>query len=203
MNGVTIYMEGGGRGNTRDLRRGIAAFLGPLRELARSKTLRFRVTPCGSREDTWRRFLREAGRAGPGETCVLLVDSDRSVRVPPRAHLRETHGWDLSGVPENTVHLMVQVMETWIVADPGALAGYYGQDFGKGKLPKRADLEEEPKERILNALKNATKHTSKGAYKKLAHAAELLWQIDPERVKARCRHCKRFFEELERIVGEA
>lgn len=203
MNGVTIYMEGGSRGNTRDLRRGMVAFLGPLRELARSRTLRFRVVPCGSREKTWHRFRREAGRAGAGETCVLLVDAEGSVEGLPHVHLRESDGWDLAGAPEDTVHLMVQVMETWIVADPEALAGYYGQDFNPGRLPARTDLEREPKAGILNGLIESTRRTGKGRYDKIKHAGELLEPIDPKRVQASCRHCKRLFEALERIVAAA
>ena len=201
MSGITVYMEGGGPGNTRALRLGMVKFLGPLRELARSRTLRFRVVPCGSREKTWSRFQLEAGRAGAKETCVLLVDAEGSVGGLPRTHLRKSDGWDLSGIPESVVHLMVQVMETWIVADPKNLAGYYGQGFKPGSLPARTNLEREPKAAILSGLHESTRRTSKGRYDKIKHASELLELIDPARVQARCRHCKRLFVELQRIIA--
>ena len=37
---------------------------------------------------------------------------------------------------------MVQTMETWLVADPTALAAYYGKSFAGNVLPKpSSDLE--------------------------------------------------------------
>jgi hypothetical protein len=35
-----------------------------------------------------------------------------------QGHLKERDKWDLAGVPEEHVHVMAQVMETWFVADP-------------------------------------------------------------------------------------
>ena len=146
---LTVFMEGGGPGNKRELRLGMTAFLRPLTEAAREKSLPFNVVPCGSREETCNRFRHAVRSARPEEICVLLVDAERSVRRPPRAraHLRETDGWDLSEAIENTVHLMAQIMETWIVADPTALAAYYGNGFNPAKLPARTNLEESPKDR--------------------------------------------------------
>jgi len=43
---------------------------------------------------------------------------------------------------------MVQCMETWIVADPEAVKKYYGAGFKAEKVPKRENLEEEPKSQI-------------------------------------------------------
>ena len=204
---ITIYMEGGGdgAGGRAALRQGMDAFLRPIKEAARRKALRWKLVSCGPRSETYRRFQNAVGNAGPEETNILLVDADELVTQPPRAHLseRKSDNWDLSFADERTIHLMAQVMETWIVADPEALTGYYGQDFKAAKLPKRQDLEQEPKERVLFALKNATKGTKKRAYHKIRHARELLKQLDAAKVKARCRHCERLFEELGRFVEAA
>lgn len=201
---ITIYLEGGGRGEgRRALRRGMMRFLRPVKEAFGGKALYLGVVPCGSREETWNRFRREAASAGPGETCVLVVDAEGPVEESPRAHLRVSDGWDLSGIPGDAVHLMVQVMETWIVADPEALARYYGQGFRRARLPKRTNLEQEPKARILDALNEATRHTGKGAYHKINHAVQLLRRTDPAKVRSRCDHCERLFNELHRIVEAA
>ena len=116
---------------------------------------------------------------------------------------RKEDKWDLRFTEDTNVHLMVQVMETWIVADPQALAEYYGQRFGKARLPNRADLEEEPKKQVILALESATAATGKGTYGKIAHASALLMRINPKKVKARCPHCRRLFEELSRLLEAA
>ena len=203
LRGLTIFMEGGGRGSKRHLRLGMAAFLQPLAEAARGKSLPFNVVLCGSRENTFRRFRDTVDNADPNETQILLVDSETLVTLPAQAHLRETDRWDLSFALEQTIHLMVQVMETWIVADPKALARYYGQAFNVGKLPKRRDLEQEPKTSVEAALRDATKDTGKGVYHKIRHAGELLKRLAQARVKDRCRHCKRLFEALDGIIEAA
>lgn len=203
LGGITILMEGGGRGRKRDLRLGMVAFLQPLAEAARGKSLPFNVIPCGSRENTFRRFRDTVDNADPNETQILLVDSETLVTLPAPAHLRETDGWDLSFAPEQTIHLMVQVMETWIVADPKAVARYYGQGFNVKRLPKRPDLEQEAKTSVGKALRDATKRSSKGAYHKTGHVGELLARLDQARVKDRCRHCKRLFEALDGIIEAA
>ena len=198
-------MEGGGDGSQGKaaIRQGMDAFLRPIKDAARRKALHWTLVACGSRGEAYRLFKR-AVRDGEGdETQVLLVDSEASVATLPRAHLRQQDGWDLGFASDATVHLMVQVMETWIVADPDALARYYGRRFNRAKLPPRPNLEEEPKVQIEERLRDATKRTSKGSYHKIKHARELLTAIDPAQVHTRCRNCKRLFKELERIIAAA
>ncbi len=95
---------------------------------------------------------------------------------------------------------MVQLMETWIAADPVALVDYYGRGFKAARLPERLDLEKERKESVERALKEATRGTRKGVYHNIRHASELLKRLDQARVKDRCRHCRRLFEELDGII---
>ena len=203
--GITIFMEGGGSAlGSAAIRQGMGEFLTSARTAARTKGITWNLVPCGSREGAFARFRDAVVQARGSMAHIILVDAEAAVtEADPRIHLRNQDRWDLTGVPLEAIQLMAQIMETWIVADPKALARYYGQGFAEAKLPKRANLEEEPKNRILNALREATKRTTKRDYHKTKHAGTLLGQIDPERVQARCRHCKRLFDELDRIIAAA
>ena len=204
MSGVAIYMEGGGnKGNGRAaLRQGMDGFLGPLKQAARAKALRWRLICCGPRDEAFRGF-RNALRDGDDGIVVLLVDAEGPVEGEPRAYLRSRDRWDLANVDADAVHLMVQTMEAWIVADVEALSNYYGQRFNEGALPRAADLERVPKRDLENSLQRATERTQKGRYRKIAHASDLLKRIDPDTVKARSRHCRRLFDELGRLIDAA
>ena len=127
----------------------------------------------------------------------------RPVQAQPRAHLYARDRWDLADVDDRAVHLMVQTMEAWIVADADALSSYYGQRFNERALPRAADLERVGKQDLENSLQRATAGTQKGRYRKIAHASDLLKRIDPDTVKARCRHCRRLFDELGRMIDAA
>ena len=206
MTDVTIYMEGGGNstGEKKRLRAGMNGFLRELREKVQGSRRQWRLVPCGGRQRTYDTFSNARGHAGKGEIVVLLVDAEAPVTAPtPVEHLRTRRGdeWDLSGVDDDHVHLMVQVMETWIVADPEALAAYYGQRFQANALPSRRNLEEEDKTAVASALNRATERTQKGRYQKIRHAADLLVRIDPAKARARCRHCERLFATLGAAVA--
>ena len=208
MNGITIYLEGGGNGRDTKvaLRRGMDAFLGPIKQRARAKSLRWKIVPCGGRRQTFERF-RDAvnlNRTQPDELVVLLVDAEAAVgNNTPRAHLQTLDNWDLAFAADDMVHLMVQVMETWIVADPNTLAKYYGSRFRADRLPDAANLETIPKRRIMAALPAATRRTQKGAYHKIRHASDILQRIDQRQIRKRCPACDRLFDTLERRIAAA
>ena len=204
MSGIAIYMEGGGkgRGTKEALRQGMDTLLQPLKEAARNKELSWKLACYGSRDETFKRF-RDAVNNSDDAVNVLLVDAEGPVKRSARDYLRDQDKWNLSFTPEDTIHFMVQVMETWIVADPAALSRYYGQGFRVNKLPKATDLETVPKTTVERSLGEATKDTQKGRYHKIRHASELLKRIDAEKVKARCCHCRRVFKALGRIVDAA
>ena len=191
-------MEGGGdRANSRAmLRQGMDAFLNEIKEAFRQRQWRWNLVCCGGRAEAYRRFMR-ARTNGEAEIVVLLVDSEESpgASTPPD-HLRGRDRWDFEGVDDNTIHLMAQTMEAWIVADPEALSSYYGHGFQASSLPRRNNLEEVSKQEVANALDRATQNTQKGRYHKIRHARHLLGQIDPEKVRQRCAHCKRLFDIL-------
>jgi len=191
---ISIYFEGGGNSaeTKAALRQGMSAFLKPLVDLARQRRCRWSITSCGGRDQA-RGAFTDALKTEPGKFNVLLVDSEEAVTTTPSAHLGQRDGWNLQGATEDQVHLMAQCMETWLVADPEALAAYYDQGFNGNALPRRTNLEEEPKPQIHAALEAATRQTQKGSYVKIRHASELLKRVSSEKAKIRCHHCDRLF----------
>ena len=164
--------------------------------------MRWKLVPCGPRGEAFRGF-RNAARNPDGVVVLLLVDAEGPVATGPCEHLQAGDGWDLAAVDARSVHLMVQTMEAWIVADADALKRYYGQSFNARLLPKATDLESVGKSDIEGSLRRATEHTGKRRYHKIRHASDLLQRVDAEKVKARCRHCRRLFDELGRMIDAA
>lgn len=196
-------MEGGGQGRDSKaaLRQGMDEFLAEIKDAFRRHRRRWKLVCCGGRDEAFRGF-RNAPTSGDGGIVVLLVDAEGPVAArSPVDHLTERDGWDLGGADDGMIHLMVQTMEAWIVADSGALSGYYGQHFRANALPNRQNLEEEAKEDIETALNQATRRTQKGRYHKIRHASSLLACIDPMIVRQRCPYCERLFSTLLGMVG--
>ena len=175
--------EGGDSNNGRAaLRQGMDAFLAELKQIARNRSWRWKLACVGSRNNAFRAF-RSATERGDAGVVILLVDAEESVREAPRAHLHRRDGWEMGFAEESSVHLMVQTMEAWFVADGDALATYYGQGFRE------------------SALETATRATTKGRYQKIRHASQLLAKIRPERVRERCAACKRLLDFLRETLG--
>lgn len=103
---------------------------------------------------------------------------------------------------------MVPCMEAWIAADPDGMALYYGQGFRLKSLPRRLNLEDEPKANLYSKLANATEDTSKGEYSesnnaKIRHASKLLEKISATKVAARCPRFAAFTAWLDQRIEEA
>ncbi len=205
MTTVAIYLEGGGdtAEQKAQLRRGMDDFLRSLKDRVREKRWQWRLVPCGGRQGAFDAFQNARRQSSAIDIIVLLVDSESAVIVTSRAgHLRQRQGdgWDLTGVSEDHIHLMVQTMEAWIVADPEALATYYGQGFRSNALPSRQNLEEEPKADCVRKLTIATQDTTKGEYHKIRHASDLLARISAEKVRSRCPHAEFLFATLSQLI---
>ena len=201
---VAIYMEGGGdsAGSKAELRRGMDVFLTEIKDACRTRAWHWKLVCCGSRDEAHKYFKNERANGDAG-IVVLLVDSEAPVDIEPADHLVKRDRWDdLHGADGEMIHLMVQTMETWIVADRAALKGYYGRSFRENVLPRRQNLEEVGKNDVAEGLRSATVGTQKGAYHKIRHARHLLQLIDPMTVRERCRHCGRLFETLLRLINQ-
>ncbi|HIP52841.1 MAG TPA: DUF4276 family protein [Chromatiales bacterium] len=200
MSGVTVYMEGGGdsKDTKAALRQGMGDFLAPLRDNARRKSWRWKLVCCGGRDAAFKGF-RNAVQNGDNAIVVLLVDAEAPVNSPNRVHLQSRDSWDLQFASDDLVHLMVQTMEAWIVADPDALNAYYGHRFRENVLPRTQNLEMVSKTAIASALEEATRDTQKGKYHKIRHASDLLKRIDQQKVQQRCPGCALMFD----VLGQA
>lgn len=208
MTGIAIYVEGGGdrKNGKASLRQGIDAFLRSLKDAARAKRWQWKTVCCGGRSETFRRFRDGISKARNGAIVLLLVDAEAPVvAATPTEHLRTrpSDKWRFDGVRDDQVHLMVQTMESWIVADADALAEFYGPNFDKGALPRHSNIEAVGKAQVAAALDRATGPTSKGKYRKIQHASELLQRIDPAKARRRCPHCERLFATLDGVIASA
>ena len=94
-------------------------------------------------------------------------------------------------------------MEAWFLADAEALRQYYGKDFRENAVRLNPEVEEIPKKDVFEALRTATKDTSKGRYHKTKHAPFLLKLIDPALVKQASAHCRRMFDRVPRLAQPA
>ena len=199
---IKIFVEGGGDGRNgrAAIRNGMNGFLKEVKEAAdRKKSIKWRLTACGGCNEAFDKFIHEIGQP-TSDFVVLLVDSEGPVRKPPRPHLKEREHWDLQGVSEDQIHLMIQMMETWIIADVDTLAKFYGNKFRQSALPRAANLENTQKRDVERALAHATRGTTKGEYKKIKHAKELLEGLDPKVVSKRCPSCERLFSVLRGFI---
>jgi hypothetical protein len=191
-----LYVEGGGDSDSKArLRIAFAQFFSNIRTTAEKKGFRLRVIPSGSRSDTFINF-RNTLLKQPDALCFLLVDAERSVTDSPRDHLAAPPDrWERTGTEER-YHLMVQVMEAWMLADPEALKAFYGAGFRASALPRTQIVEEIDKRRVASSLKRATGSTQRGEYHKIRHAPLILETLDPAKVRARAPHCERLFTTL-------
>ena len=90
---------------------------------------------------------------------------------------------------------MVQVMETWFLADREALRRYFGTRFRENALPQWPRLEDVSKARVFTALQDATSHCSP-PFDKGTVSFQLLAEINPGLVEIACPHARRLFQRL-------
>ncbi len=197
---IRIYVEGGGQDDrTRSrLRVGLQWFLGDLWSRARRRGIRLKIVACGDGARTVRSFHR-ALAWHPGAFNVLLVDAEGPVtETSARQHLRtrDPRRWTDARVEDDRCHLMVQMMEAWLIADREKLAEYYGERFHESSLPSNPNVEQIDKQTLERSLAKATRDTRKGQYHKTNHAPGILERIRPEVVKPKATHCKRLFDTL-------
>ncbi len=200
---VTVYVEGGG--GSKELRTRCRRGFSKLFEKAGLRGRMPRVVACGSRNDAFGDFSVAVKHRGTRASFpVLLVDSEAPVTRGAWDHLRHRDGWKRpSRATQEQVHLMVQIMESWFLADASVLRRYFGAEFNEGALPKRRDIEAIAKEDVLSAIAAASRDTTKGGYSKGRHSFQILELVAPASLedKGRTPHAKRLFDVLRAKCG--
>lgn len=198
---VTVFVEGGSRGDlATSCRKGFRRFF----ENVGLKGHMPSVVSCGSRKDAYDRFCVALSDSREGEIPLLLVDSEELVPAhsAPWPHLRSRDCWDRpEGAQREQAHLMVQCMESWFFADISALQRFFGTGFKSP--PKRDDIENIPKQDVLNGLATASRNSRKGQYHKGRHSFDILAQIDPEKVIECSPYAKQLVETLKKLLTPA
>ena len=192
-----IYIEGGGEGRDLDIR-----FREAWTKFFKSAGLSDRMprpVRGKGRANTFDLFSTALRNSQVAEMPLLLLDSADSVTqghsVWERLKVRD--GWDKPDkATDGYAYLMVQVMETWLLADLDALRAYFGNDFKPTKIPAWTDLEAQSKQNILDALDKATVGCGAKRYAKGKISFEVLGRINPESVKQKCPHARRLLDFL-------
>ena len=191
-----LYIEGGGdnRRLGAQFRKGWNAFFTRAGLGGRMP----RVIRGGSRQETFGRFTTALDDSKGGAVPILLVDSEGPVSAAHSVwqHLQERDGWNKpADADDDQAYLMVQVMETWFLADRHTLQDFFGERFKANTLRQWPQLEEVPRETVFDVLEKATAGCSK-PYAKGKVASELMAQIDPGLIEDACPHAKSLLARL-------
>ncbi|MFM2058285.1 MAG: hypothetical protein RLY71_2670 [Pseudomonadota bacterium] len=202
---VKLFVEGGGDASALKTacREGFTTFITKAGIKKRP-----RVVACGSRRDAFESYCTAIAQ---GEAAMLLVDSEASVSLRhqagtsdqwnPWAHLKARPGddWDKPvGSADTDCHLMVQVMESWFLADRNSLKIFFGNGFKENLLPPAArPIEGIAKADVYRALELSTANCkTKSSYGKGEHSFKLLARIDAAPVTAASPWAQRFIDQL-------
>ncbi|WP_375418290.1 DUF4276 family protein [uncultured Hymenobacter sp.] len=204
---MKIFVEGGGDSARlkASCRRAFGTLLRQVLAQRPGCRLRLEIVACGSRNAAYDKFC--AALEGGETEIVLLVDSEdvvtnldaqtQQTRDPWQHFSNRGDPWIRpAGATNDHAQLMGVSMETWLVADQGKLAAYYGQHFHLNSLPRHAQLEQVAKPQLYGALELATRATTKGAYSKGSHSFDVLEQLDYAQLEQRLPHVKRLFDYL-------
>lgn len=191
-----IYIEGGGDSKALGslFRKSWRTFFGAAGLNGRMPA----VVRGGSRKETWDKFKAAIAKASSDEVPILLVDAEGRVASGHTVwrHLEKRDRWSRPAeVKDEQAFLMVQFMETWLVADAEGLAKYFGAAFRGSALRSWPDLEEVPRETVLDALQRASAKC-RTRYAKGRVSFELLARTDPKSVEEKCSHARRLLGHL-------
>ena len=180
---MRVYMEGG-----RRLRNPMKTFLRNAVSTIHRQTIALDVEPSGSRDDAIRRCARDTD-------SLLLIDSegDDLPQLINRVDMRIG--------TTNSAFFMVQLMESWFLADHQSLVAYYGRGFNTSRLPANPYVENILKRDVEDGLRNATRRSGKGIYNKGDHARDLLTMLNPTAVYHACPNFARLIDFLRNNGG--
>ena len=191
-----IYAEGGGEGQYLDtlFREAWTQFFSAAGLSGRMP----RIVRGKGRLRTFDLFATAVRNPRPGELPLLLVDSEGAVAPTTSVwqHLKARDGWDRPGTTaDDQAFLMVQLMETWFLADRTSLRRYFGSALREAHLKSWPALEDVPKADVLAALERASAGC-KSSYAKGKISFELLGRLNPGLVEAACPHAKQLLDRL-------
>ncbi|NQT18754.1 MAG: DUF4276 family protein [Planctomycetes bacterium] len=180
---VRVYVEGGGDGKTLKIRcrEGFRKLLEKAGFVERMPA----IIACGGRASAFDDFKTAISDSAEDPYPILLVDSESAVHKEPWDHLKERDNWDKpDNADDDHAHLMVQCMETWIVADQDAVKEFFGQKLLARALPPTNDLESRSKDDVQSKLRHATKDCGEDRrYEKGKRSFELLGRLDPTKLE--------------------
>jgi Domain of unknown function (DUF4276) len=206
---IRIYIEGDtkrkGKNSKISLGQGFNSFFKELDEKAKEKKVKFRLIMCGSTAETFKDFLLGV-KSHQNSFVAFLIDADNEVgdNETPKSFLQKqekSRNWNFENVKDEQCHLMVQIMESWFLADVETLKSFYGQNFKHNAIPKQPNIEKIAKPDVEKSLDKAASETNKGKYHKIRHGAELLSKIETGKVRAKAAHCNRLFETINKNLS--
>lgn len=194
---ATIFVEGGGDSKDTKIRcrEGFRDFLRKSGLEGRMP----RIVACGGRKNAYDDFCTALARTSASDIVLLLVDSEGPVGASsPWMHLNERDGWARpDSATDDNVHLMVQCMESWFLADKDCLREHFGARFNSNALPRNPAVEAVPKQDALNGLKEATRPCGvRRRYHKGRDSFAVLATLDPKLVAKASPHAKRLLDFL-------
>jgi len=150
------------------------------------------------RTRTFDLFVTAVKNPRPGVLPLLLVDSEGALAEGSTVwqHLKVRDKWEKPiEAGDDQAFLMVQLMESWFLADRGLLRAFFGASLREEGLRAWPSLESVPKETVLATLDRATAacHTP---YAKGKVSFELLERLNPESVEKACPNAKRLLDHL-------
>ena len=198
---VKLYVEGGARGSSFERDHCRDAFRKFFSSDPRLKDKLPRTVSCGGRKAAYDAFVTAVRNQKPGIVPILLVDSEigvaRNHTVWRHLQSRPGDNWEKpQGVSDDQAFLMVQVMETWFIADREAMQGFFGAHFRNAAIPMWPNLEEVPKHTVYDSLEKATADCGPRKYAKGRLSFDLLATVSRAKVEAASPHAKELLERL-------
>jgi len=152
---------------------------------------------CGSKPVE--RFL-ESKDEYSGDFCILLMDADKLIDGGKYKNenlvsiLKNKAKWknSFNDVNEERLHFMVIEMESWFLSDINAMKKVFGSTLRDSYLPDIQEIEALSKSKVWSALETVTSNK----YHKTLSALNLLFELNPETVASRSRHCRILFDTL-------
>ncbi len=191
---IKIYIEGGGEGKDLDSRFRedwtkffqAAGLAGKMPRPVRGK----------GRKNTCDLFCTAIQNAKPEELPLLLLDREDAIADGHTVwqRLKTRDGWDKPvKADDRHAYLMVQLMETWFLADPDTLKAHFGKNFEQNKIPAWPNFEAISKPIIFETLAKATD----GQFAKGKVSFEVLSKTHPQKVAEKSPQAKRLLDFLQ------